>query len=40
MLARTNTKIAPWTVIESDDKWYARTKTLETVADYCEHLLE
>jgi len=40
MLARTNTKIAPWTVIDSDDKWYARVKTLETVAEYCKQLLE
>ncbi|MFA7695579.1 MAG: polyphosphate:AMP phosphotransferase [Methanoregula sp.] len=40
MFAKTSTKYAPWTVIESEDKWYARTKTLETVADYCEHLLQ
>jgi len=40
MFARTSTKHAPWTVIESDDKWYARTKTLETVVAYCEKLLE
>ncbi|MFZ1127570.1 polyphosphate:AMP phosphotransferase [Methanoregula sp.] len=40
MFAKTSTKYAPWTVIESDDKWYARTKTLETVADYCEQLLQ
>lgn len=40
MFAKTSTKYAPWTVIESDDKWYARTKTLETVVAYCEDLLE
>jgi polyphosphate:AMP phosphotransferase len=40
MLARTSTTIAPWTVIGSEDKWYARTKTLETVVAYCEKLLE
>lgn len=40
MFAKTSTKYAPWTVIESDDKWYARTKTLETVVEYCEHLLQ
>lgn len=40
MLARTNTKIAPWTVIGSDDKWAARVKTLETVTAYCRTLLE
>jgi polyphosphate:AMP phosphotransferase len=39
MLARTSTKTAPWTIIESDDKWYARLKTLETVTRYCESLL-
>jgi len=39
MLARTHTKRAPWTIIESDDKWYARLKTLETVIAYCEKLL-
>jgi len=40
MFARTSAKHAPWTVIESDDKWYARTKTLETIVAYCEKLLE
>ncbi|MGA2162037.1 MAG: polyphosphate:AMP phosphotransferase [Methanoregula sp.] len=40
MFAKTSTKYAPWTMIESDDKWFARTKTLETVAEYCEHLLQ
>jgi polyphosphate kinase 2 (PPK2 family) len=39
MLARTNTKIAPWNVIESDDKWHARVKTLEIVAEHCRNLL-
>ena len=40
MLARTSTKTAPWTIIESDDKWYARLKTLETVTQYCEKLID
>ena len=40
MLARTCTKTAPWTIIESDDKWYARLKTLETVTQYCEKLID
>ncbi|HVP96855.1 polyphosphate:AMP phosphotransferase [Methanoregula sp.] len=39
MLARTNTKIAPWSVIESDDKWHARVRTLEIVAEHCRKLL-
>jgi polyphosphate:AMP phosphotransferase len=38
MLARTSTKTAPWTVIESDDKYYARLKTLRTVIEYGEGL--
>ncbi len=38
MLARTSTPAAPWTVIESDDKWFARLKTLKTVIDYSEGL--
>ena len=39
MLARTNTQYAPWVVIESDDKWYARVKALKTVIKNIEKLL-
>jgi AMP-polyphosphate phosphotransferase len=39
MLARTNTRYAPWIVIESDDKWYARVKTLKNVVRYAGSLL-
>ena len=39
MLARTSTQLAPWTVIESDDKQYARLKTLQTVTNYIEEWL-
>jgi len=39
MLARTSTSAAPWTVIESDDKYYARLKALRTVIEYGIHLL-
>jgi len=39
MLSRTNTRIAPWTVIESDDKWYARVKALQTVTETVRKLL-
>jgi polyphosphate:AMP phosphotransferase len=39
MLARTSTSIAPWTVIESDDKWYARVKALTTIIDCTRELL-
>lgn len=38
MLGRTSTEAAPWTVIESDDKWFARLKTLKTVIEYSEGL--
>jgi polyphosphate:AMP phosphotransferase len=31
MLFRTSTKAAPWTVVESNSKYYARVKTLKTV---------
>jgi polyphosphate:AMP phosphotransferase len=36
MLARTSTPVAPWTIIESDDKAYARLKSLKTVIEYSE----
>jgi polyphosphate kinase 2 (PPK2 family) len=39
MLARTSTDIAPWTVIESNDKWYARVKALKTVITTARKLL-
>ena len=31
MLERTSTEIAPWTIVESEDKRHARVKVLETV---------
>jgi AMP-polyphosphate phosphotransferase len=33
MLLRTSTLIAPWTVVEANDKRYARIKVLKTVVD-------
>ena len=39
MLARTSTEAAPWTVIESDDKYYARLKALRTVIEYGTEIL-
>ena len=39
MLARTSTDAAPWTVVESDDKWFARIKTLKTVIASAQRLL-
>jgi len=37
MLFRTSTPHAPWTIVESNCKWYARVKVLETV---CETIAE
>ena len=33
MVARTSTRIAPWTLVEANDKNFARVKVLRTVAD-------
>ncbi len=33
MLLKTSTPKAPWTVVEANDKWYARIKVLKTVVD-------
>jgi len=40
MLFRTNTAHAPWTVVESNDKKYARIKVLEHVTDVLEKKLK
>jgi polyphosphate kinase 2 (PPK2 family) len=39
MLFRTSTPRAPWTIVESNCKWYARGKVLETVAHAIESRL-
>ena len=39
MLARTSTPAAPWTVVEADDKLYARVKVVQTLADAIEHAM-
>jgi polyphosphate kinase 2 (PPK2 family) len=31
MLLRTSTATAPWTIVEGNDKWFARVKTLRTL---------
>jgi polyphosphate:AMP phosphotransferase len=36
MLKRTSTTFAPWTIIESNNKFYSRIKTLKTVIDAIE----
>jgi AMP-polyphosphate phosphotransferase len=33
MLLKTSTPLAPWTVVEANDKWYARIKVLKTIVD-------
>jgi polyphosphate kinase 2 (PPK2 family) len=40
MVARTSTKIAPWTLVEGNDKNFARVKVLKTLADRLEHRLK
>ncbi|TAJ43966.1 polyphosphate:AMP phosphotransferase [Methanofollis fontis] len=40
MLERTDTKTAPWTVISTNDKRYARVKCLRTVAETVEQALK
>jgi polyphosphate:AMP phosphotransferase len=39
MLERTSTAAAPWTIIESDDKWFARVKALKAVIGAAQNLL-
>jgi len=39
MLFRTSTPSAPWTIVESNCKWFARVKVLETVCDAIEQAL-
>lgn len=33
MLVKTSTLRAPWTIVEGNDKWYARVKTIRTLVD-------
>ncbi len=40
MLLRTSTATAPWTVVEGDDKWYARVKTLHTLVEVLSESLD
>jgi AMP-polyphosphate phosphotransferase len=39
MVARTSTRIAPWTLVEGNDKNFARVKVLTTLADRMEDRL-
>jgi len=36
MIERTSTRIAPWTLVEGNDKLYARVRVLESLADALE----
>jgi polyphosphate:AMP phosphotransferase len=40
MVARTSTKIAPWALVEGNDKNFARIKVLRTVADALDRRLK
>jgi polyphosphate:AMP phosphotransferase len=40
MVERTSTGIAPWTLVEADNKWHARVKVIETLADRVEAALK
>jgi len=39
MLLRTSTATAPWTIVEGNDKWYARVKALSTLVDVLSRTL-
>lgn len=39
MIARTSSDIAPWHIIEAEDKYYARVKVLRTLTESLEHAL-
>ena len=40
MIEATNTPYAPWVVVESEDKKYARLKVLRTVKETLERELD
>jgi polyphosphate kinase 2 (PPK2 family) len=40
MLLRTSTLTAPWTIVEGNDKWFARVKTLRTLVKLLSHELD
>jgi AMP-polyphosphate phosphotransferase len=39
MVDRTSTELAPWTLVEAEDKRFGRVKVLRTIADALEHAL-
>lgn len=40
MLLRTSTLTAPWTIVEGNNKWYARIKTLRTLVELLSQELD
>lgn len=40
MIERTSTEIAPWVLVEANDKQWARVKVISTVCEYLERALE
>jgi polyphosphate:AMP phosphotransferase len=40
MVDRTSTEIAPWTLVEAEDKYFARIKVLRTICDRLKEALE
>ena len=39
MVDRTSTEIAPWTLVEANNKFYARIKVLRTLCERLEQAL-
>jgi len=40
MVDRTSTELAPWTLIEAEDKYFARVKILKSIARQLERALD
>ncbi|MCB1660885.1 MAG: polyphosphate kinase, partial [Pseudomonadales bacterium] len=40
MVERTSTDIAPWTLVEANNKYYARIKILKTLCEAIEKVLD
>jgi len=40
MVERTSTRLAPWTLVEANNKRYARVKVLKTLCDAIEEALD
>jgi AMP-polyphosphate phosphotransferase len=39
MVERTSTRLAPWTLVEANDKYFARLKVLRAACDAMERAL-